>query len=66
MTTLSSTERRKLRNRFLHRSGYGPNDILSLNYSTGVFLTRGGGKYRLKGNRVIHLAGPASNPSKRL
>ena len=51
---------------FLKLTGYGPSDILSLSYSTGIFLTRNGGKYRLEDNRIIHMAGPDPDPSQRL
>jgi hypothetical protein len=51
---------------FLYLSGYTANDILSLNYDTNTFLTRNGGKYQLKGKKIIHLEGPSADPTGRL
>lgn len=51
---------------FLEKTGYGPNDVLSLNYDTGIFLTRGGGKYQLKDHKIKHIAGPNSDPNERM
>lgn len=63
--TTNSRQRRSLR-AFLEKSGYGPSDILSLNYETNIFLTRGGGKYKLQNHRVIRLAGPSADPEERI
>lgn len=62
--TTNSRQRLALRS-FLEQTGYGPSDILSLNYETNIFLTRGGGKYQLKKDRVIRLAGPSADPTER-
>lgn len=63
--TINSRQREALMT-FLRLTGYGPDDLLSLSYETNTFLTRGGGKYRLKDNRVIHLAGPSPDPEERM
>lgn len=48
----------ELRSKFFAATGYGPSDILSLNYSTREFLTVNGGRYRITGEGLQHLAGP--------
>ena len=48
----------ELRSQFFTRTGYGPSDLLSLNYSTREFLTVNGGRYRLTGEGITHLSGP--------
>lgn len=54
-----TTEQAHLRSAFFKESGYGPSDLLSLNYDTRTFLTRNGGKYRVEASgSVTHLAGP--------
>jgi hypothetical protein len=63
--TTNSRQRRALM-AFLEQTGYGPSDILSLNYETNIFLTRGGGKYQLKNGRVVHLSGPSKDPEERM
>lgn len=55
-----------LRRRFLRATGYGWSDVLSLNYTTGIFLTRNGGKYQVLNDRVEHLAGPAVDTEDRM
>jgi len=49
---------RVLRHQFFEATGYGSNDILSLNYETHIFLTFNGGKYQLVDGEVKYLAGP--------
>jgi hypothetical protein len=51
-------EQTALRSQFFSATGYGPSDLLSLNYSTHEFLTTNGGRYRLTGDGIQHLAGP--------
>jgi hypothetical protein len=52
---------------FLRETGYGPSDLLSLNYETRIFLMRNGGKYIFQADgTVTHLAGPSEDPSERL
>jgi hypothetical protein len=58
-------EQTTLRSRFFDQSGYGPSDLLSLNYSTGIFLTRNGGKYRVSGDALEWLAGPSPSVEER-
>lgn len=55
-----------LRRRFLRATGYGWSDVLSLNYTTGIFLTRNGGKYQVVDDQVNYLAGPAIDPEDRM
>ena len=47
-----------LRTQFFSATGYGPSDLLSLNYQSRDFLTRNGGRYRLSAEGIQHLAGP--------
>lgn len=63
--TTNSKQRAAL-NTFCRKTGYSTRDILSLNYDTGIFLTRNGGQYKLKGEKITHMAGPAKNASGRL
>lgn len=53
-----TTEQAQLRSAFLEETGYGPSDLLSANYDTQTFLTMNGGKYRIVGSSIKHLAGP--------
>jgi len=48
----------ELRSQFFSMTGYGPSDILSLNYSTNEFLTVNGGRYRITREGIQHLSGP--------
>lgn len=59
-------EQAALRHEFFDLTGYGPSDLLSLNYETQTFLTRGGGKYQLEDHQIIHLDGPDWNPNERM
>lgn len=44
---------------FFEATGYSDSDLLSLNYQTRTFLTRNGGKYKVKEDGDIdHLDGP--------
>jgi hypothetical protein len=57
---------RTLRQQFFDATGYGPADILSLNYSTRTFLTRNGGKYVVNSDGTIdHLDGPSPDAGDR-
>jgi len=61
-----TTEQKELKQTFFEETGYGLDDLLSLNFTTRVFLTRNGGKYRVDEDRSIaHLAGPAPDVSDR-
>jgi hypothetical protein len=51
-------EQSNVRSQFFEATGYGPSDILSLNYSTREFLTKNGGHYRIVPDGIVHLAGP--------
>ena len=51
-------EQTQLRSQFFEATGYGPSDILSLNYSTREFLTTNGGHYRVVPDGIVQLAGP--------
>lgn len=51
-------EQIELRSQFFAATGYGPSDLLSLNYESREFLTTNGGRYRLFGAEIQHLAGP--------
>ncbi len=51
-------EQSTLRSQFFEATGYGPSDILSLNYQYREFLTRNGGHYQLTTDDIVHLAGP--------
>jgi hypothetical protein len=51
-------EQIELRSQFFSATGYGPSDLLSLNYETKEFLTRNGGHYRLV-DGIQHLSGPS-------
>lgn len=51
-------EQNELRAQFFQTTGYGPSDILSLNYISHEFLTCNGGHYRLVGEGIQHIAGP--------
>ena len=54
-----TTEQAALRDDFLEATGYGSDDLLSLNYSTREFLTRNGGLYRVEEDgQIEHLGGP--------
>lgn len=53
-------------NDFLERTGYGYNDLLAFSRETNTFLMKNGGKYKLVGNEVEHLAGPSPDPSERI
>lgn len=45
---------------FFEKTGYGEYDLLSVNFTTRVFLTKNGGKYFLdEQNEVRWLKGPA-------
>lgn len=62
----TNSEQRHALVQFLRLTGYGPDDLLSLNYETNIFMTRGGGKYQLKKNKLIHLAGPSPDADERM
>lgn len=47
-----------LRAQFFAATGYGPSDLLSLNYNQREFLTINGGRYKFTGKELTHLAGP--------
>lgn len=51
-------EQEELRTRFFELTGYGPSDVLALNYNTETFLTKNGGKYELSSEGIVHLGGP--------
>lgn len=51
-------EQEDLKQTFFEETGYGSDDLLSMNYGTRIFLTRNGGKYRVDGRAIAHLAGP--------
>lgn len=54
-------EQAHLRSVFFEQTGYGPSDLLSLNYSTRTFLTANGGKYKvLEDGKIDWLAGPSA------
>ena len=64
-----SSEQRKMLLDFLRQSGYGPSDLLSLNYQTREFYTRNGGKYYLDDdpdNTLKYISGPSEDPSERM
>ena len=63
--TVNSKQRKALLD-FLRLTEYTASDILSLSYETNTFLTRNGGKYCLKGNKIIHLSGPSADSDDRL
>lgn len=62
----TTAEQRRMVNTFLSLSGYGAVDLLSYNYDTGIFLTRGGGKYQLQNDKIHDLDGPPSNVEERM
>lgn len=63
----TTSQQRKMLLDFLEQSGYGPSDILSLNYTTREFYTRNGGKYFMdEDGKVNHLSGPSEDPSERM
>lgn len=51
-------EQIELRTQFFSATGYGPSDLLSLNYESQEFLTKNGGHYRFTGEGINHLSGP--------
>jgi hypothetical protein len=48
-----------LRSQFFEATGYGPSDLLSINYANREFLTVNGGRYQFTGNELVHIAGPS-------
>jgi len=52
-------EQMTLRSQFFSATGYGPSDLLSLNYEMKEFLTSNGGHYQIKDGNIQHLAGPS-------
>lgn len=55
-----SDEQSRLRHIFFEESGYGPSDLLSLNYDTRTFMTRNGGIYRVtEDGSIDHISGPS-------
>jgi hypothetical protein len=66
-TPSRSDEQEALLEHFLFAAGYGRSDLLSLNYSTRIFLTRNGGKYRVESDgKLTRLAGPHWDPEERM
>jgi len=62
-----SKEHLPLRRKFLEATGYGSDDLLSLNYITKIFLTRNGGEYRVRDDDSIeHLGGPPPDVEDRI
>lgn len=62
-----SNEQILLRRQFCEATGYGPSEILSLSFSTKIFLTKNGGKYQVRGDGSIqYLAGPPADPDERI
>lgn len=59
-------DRKKMLSLFMEKTEYGPSEILAYSTTTGMVLTRNGGKYKLDGDKVEHLAGPSSDPSERI
>ena len=55
-----------MKSRFLEQTGYSSRDIISANYTTGRFLTRNGGHYKLVGEKLLHIEGPSPDPEDRL
>ena len=51
---------------FLETSGYGDDDILAYNPTTGTVATRNGGRYQMESGKIIHLSGPSPDPTDRL
>lgn len=59
-------DRRQFLAAFMKETEYGPSEILSFNTSTGMVLTRNGGKYQFQEGQLEHLAGPSPDPSERI
>ena len=58
---------REMLKSFLTQTGYGPSELLSLNYQTREFYTRNGGKYFMDDDgKVNHISGPSEDPSERM
>lgn len=52
---------------FLKQTGYGERDILALNFSTKIFMTRNGGRYHLQENQQVKwIEGPPVDAEYRL
>lgn len=52
---------------FLEITGYGDDDVLAFNPSTGEVSTRNGGLYRIsETGKVEHISGPSPDPTDRL
>lgn len=61
-----TTEQAHLRSEFFQQTGYGPSDLLSLNYETRIFMTRNGGRYRVSEDSSIDwIAGPEPRAEER-
>lgn len=59
-------DQKELRHQFFRTTGYGPSDILSLNYKTRTFLVHSGGSYQvMEDGKIDHLGGPSPNPNDR-
>ena len=51
---------------FLETSGYGDDDVLAFNPTTGEVSTRNGGRYEISSTgKIVHLAGPSPDPTDR-
>lgn len=62
-----NSEQKKMILDFLRAAGYGPSDLLSLNYDSRIFFMRNGGKYIFeRDGTVTHVSGPSEDPSERM
>jgi hypothetical protein len=58
-SALLTEEQRFMKHIFFEKTGYGENDLLSVNFNTGIFMTRNGGHYKLVNKEVKWIKGPA-------
>lgn len=60
-------DRKRFLAAFMEKTDYGPSEILSYSTSTGLVMTRNGGRYQVDADgQVEHIAGPSPDPSERL
>jgi len=59
-SALLTEEQRMAKHIFFEKTGYGEFDLLSVNFTTRIFMMKNGGQYRLdEHNDVLWLRGPA-------
>lgn len=51
---------------FLEEAGYSEDDVLAFNPNTKRIVTKNGGEYAIRNDRILHFSGPSPDPTERV